>query len=772
MTSSPYTDADSAVHARIRQQEVVAELGQQALETDDLDRLMHDAAVAVAETLDVEYATVLELSPGGDEVVLRHGVGWQNEVVDEATIPATLDSRVGYTLHSEEPIIVTDYRTEERFSDPDLLIEHGVVSGISVVIGSAEEPRGVLGTHSTEEREFTEHDANFVQSVANVLATAIENKAAHSQLREIHERITNGVLALNEEWEFTHVNQQAEESLGHDADELLGANIWELFPSLAGTEFEEHYREAMDSQESVSFEGYYPPFDAWFEEHAYPSETGLSVYFRDVTEQKQIEAELDEIYGRISDAFFALDEEWQFTYLNERAHELINPEDRALIGESVWEAFPEATERTFKSEYEEAMSEQETVSFEEYYPDPLNTWFDVRAYPSETGLSVYFRDITERKEREAKLEKTIRELRESEERLRLALKAGEMGTWELDLQTEESPVRSPHHDRIFGYEEPLDDWDFETFLEHVHPDDRVDVERRFEGAFETGEWEFDCRITRADGEQRVIAAQGVFYYDEGEPVRAVGVVQDVTEQKAHERQLEKSNQRLEQFAYAASHDLQEPLRMVSSYLSLIERRYGGELDDDAEEFLEFAVDGADRMREMVDGLLEYSRVDTQGDPLEPVDLASLVENVREDLQMQIAESDAQITTEDLPPVMGDDSQLRQVFQNLISNAIAYSGTEPPRIHIEADRRGRKWMLSVRDEGIGIDPDNQDRVFEVFQRLHSRENHSGTGIGLALCQRIVERHDGRIWVDSEPGEGSTFSFTLPAVGELDSLNSPS
>ncbi|AEH36830.1 MEDS domain-containing protein [Halopiger xanaduensis] len=239
-------------------------------------------------------------------------------------------------------------------------------------------------------------------------------------------------------------------------------------------------------------------------------------------------------------------------------------------------------------------------------------------------------------------------------------------------------------------------------------------------------------------------------------------IQYELERTQRERALEESNERLEQFAYAASHDLQEPLRMVTSYLQLLENRYADAFDEDGEEFLEFAVDGAERMREMIDGLLAYSRVETQGDPFEPVDLDSLLDAVREDLQIQIDETDAEITADDLPRVSGDASQLRQVFQNLLENAIRYSGDDPPRIRTDATRRGREWVISVEDDGIGIDPDDQDRVFTVFDRLHSREEYEGTGIGLALCQRIVERHGGDIWVDSEPGEGSTFSFTLPAV----------
>ncbi|SDJ93142.1 sensor histidine kinase [Natronorubrum texcoconense] len=227
-------------------------------------------------------------------------------------------------------------------------------------------------------------------------------------------------------------------------------------------------------------------------------------------------------------------------------------------------------------------------------------------------------------------------------------------------------------------------------------------------------------------------------------------------------QLEASNDRLEQFAYAASHDLQEPLRMVTSYLQLLEDRYGDELDEDGEEFIEYAVDGADRMREMIDGLLEYSRVGTQGGQFDPVDLDAVLDDVLTDLQLKIDETDTEITREPLPAVDGDERQLQQLFQNLVSNAIEYSGDELPRIHVSATREESTWTISVRDEGIGVDPDETDRIFGIFQRLHSVDEHAGSGIGLALCKRIVERHDGEIWVDSEPGDGSTFFFTLPAA----------
>ncbi|TMT87918.1 PAS domain S-box protein [Haloterrigena sp. H1] len=401
---------------RAHQQQVVADLGQLALETDDLDELMHDASRQIATVLDTDYAKVLDLDDVGEDLLLRQGVGWDDGLVGTATVAAVeANSQAAYTLEQDRPIVVEDLETDERFSGPALLTNHDVRSGISTIIGSVDDPWGILATHDTDPQQFTDEDITFIQSVANVLAEAIERQQYRTELEDL-----------------------------------------------------------------------------------------------------------------VAD-------------------------------------------------------------------------------------------------------------------------------------------------------------------------------------------------------------------------------------------LEESNERLEQFAYAASHDLQEPLRMVSSYLQLIESRYGDDLDEDGQEFLAFAVDGAERMREMIDGLLQYSRVETRGDPFEPVDLETVLEDVRKNLRMKIDEHGAEITAEDLPRVEGDDGQLRQVFQNLLSNAIKYSGEDAPRVHVSAEQDGTTWTISIADNGIGIDSDEQERVFEVFQRLHSRETHSGTGIGLALCERIIERHGGEIWVDSEPGEGATFSFTLPAVG---------
>ncbi|WP_435099139.1 PAS domain S-box protein [Halorubrum sp. N11] len=225
-------------------------------------------------------------------------------------------------------------------------------------------------------------------------------------------------------------------------------------------------------------------------------------------------------------------------------------------------------------------------------------------------------------------------------------------------------------------------------------------------------------------------------------------------------ELKQSNEELEQFAYAASHDLQEPLRTVSSYLTLLERRYGDELDDDAGEFIEFAVNGADRMREMIQALLAYSRVDTRGESFKPVGISELFDRVVEGLKVKITETDATVsapTTE--ATVVGDQAQLAQLFQNLIDNGIKYNKGEPV-VDISVAHREESVVFEVTDNGIGMEPDQTEDIFEVFHRLHTREEFTGTGIGLSICRKIVDRHGGEISVDSEPSEGSTFIITLP------------
>jgi PAS domain S-box-containing protein len=229
--------------------------------------------------------------------------------------------------------------------------------------------------------------------------------------------------------------------------------------------------------------------------------------------------------------------------------------------------------------------------------------------------------------------------------------------------------------------------------------------------------------------------------------------------EAQTRELTRSNEELQQFAYVASHDLQEPLRMISSYTQLLGRRYGERLDGDAKEFMEFIVDGAARMKQLIEDLLAYSRVGTRGREFQDVDSGAALSKALVNLRAAQEASGAKVTHDAMPKVIADPAQLTQMFQNLIGNAMKFRGAEPPAVHVSAETRDQVWVFSVKDNGIGLDPQYADRIFMMFQRLHNKSEYPGTGIGLAICKKIVERHGGRIWVDSQPGQGSTFGFTL-------------
>jgi PAS domain S-box-containing protein len=257
--------------------------------------------------------------------------------------------------------------------------------------------------------------------------------------------------------------------------------------------------------------------------------------------------------------------------------------------------------------------------------------------------------------------------------------------------------------------------------------------------------------------------------DEG--VLVTAVVRDITERKLTERELqrhaeelERSNAELEQFAYVASHDLQEPLRIVASYTQLLSRRYQDKLDGDANEFIDFIVDAATRMQNLINDLLSYSRVGTRGQEFAVIDLNKILESALKNLDLRVQDSNATVTHDAMPTVTADVRQFLQLFQNLIGNALKFRGDAPPVVHIGVAQREGEYVFSVRDNGIGIDPQYADRIFQVFQRLHGKGEYPGTGIGLAICKKIVERHGGRIWLESQPGAGSTFYFTIPIQRE--------
>jgi PAS domain S-box-containing protein len=271
----------------------------------------------------------------------------------------------------------------------------------------------------------------------------------------------------------------------------------------------------------------------------------------------------------------------------------------------------------------------------------------------------------------------------------------------------------------------------------------------------------DLRALRKDGEEFPVEV-GLNPIRREDGMYVLASVIDITERKQIELELLRSNEELERFAYVASHDLQEPLRMVSSYVQLLATRYEGQLDADADDFIAFAREGAVRAQQLINGLLDLSRIGTRGAELVPTDARAVLDRALKSLELAIHDAGASVTAGALPTVSADPGQLESVFLNLVSNAIKFRGTIAPEVHVSAEPGDREWIFAVRDNGVGIDAEYFDRIFVIFQRLHPRDAYPGTGMGLALARKIVERHGGRIWVESEPGEGSTFFFTLPHV----------
>ncbi|WP_333358475.1 PAS domain S-box protein [Microcoleus sp. herbarium14] len=376
------------------------------------------------------------------------------------------------------------------------------------------------------------------------------------------------------------------------------------------------------------------------------------------------------------------------------------------------------------------------------------------------GHHCFMKDITDRKLTETAL-------LESESKYRQIVELAEEGIWVIDSKARTTYVNQAMA-RMLGYTE-LEMFGASMFNfmdEQATQSANDNMERRKQGMAERHEF----RLKSKDGKDVWTYMSTSSLMDKkGNLLSCCALVYNITERKEAEQQmlqltedLKRSNEELEQFAYVASHDLQEPLRAVTSYTQLLAQRYQGNLDAKADKYINYIVDGATRMQQLINDLLSYSRLGSRGKNFEPADCNAAVQQSMCNLQIAIAETKAVITCDAMPSVMADESQLVQLFQNLIGNGIKFCRQDIPLIHIAARRQESEWLLSVRDNGIGIDPEYADRIFIIFGRLHGRREYSGTGIGLAMCKRIVERHGGRIWVESQEGKGATFYFTIPII----------
>lgn len=474
--------------------------------------------------------------------------------------------------------------------------------------------------------------------------------------------------------------------------------------------------------------------------------------------------EKDTILESIGDAFFAVDQNLRITYWNRMAESVLGRSRAEVMDRYLYEVYREDFDDTYRYYLNAALSEQQNQRFEMHLAS-LNLWHEVSVYPSSQGLSVYVKDITYRKQAE-------KEIRASNERYHLAAKATNDIIWDWDLVNNVLVRNADNIERMLGYAPEISQSPGFNWLSLIHREDADRIQQKLIDTVQnSGTFYMDdeYRIQKADGSYAYVYERAYILRDEsGKALRMIGSTEDVSKLKENERQLKKraeelavSNLELEQFAFVASHDLQEPLRMITSFLTQLDRKYQLVLDEKAKQYIYFAVDGAKRMRQIILDLLEYSRVGRSESIQEEINMNELLGEVTLLLQKKIREKQASIRIDPLPVICSYRSPVRQVFQNLVSNALKYSKKEElPNIHVGVTDQPGFWQFFVADNGIGIHPDYFEKVFILFQRLHASSEYSGTGLGLTISKKITESLGGKIWLESVEGQGTTFYVQIP------------
>jgi len=649
----------------------------------------------------------------------------------------------------------------------------------------------------SDEGPFLKEERNLVNAIAQNLGRITERKRAEQELKDsderykaIFDRSLYCVYVSDFEGNFLDANDAALDLLGYTREEAHSLN----FASLLGEEYIHEALKILDDVKRAGSREKTATVKLRKKDGDYVLvETETTLLYRegkpyaiqgiakDITEQKRAEGALKDseeklrtTFETMSDGIAVTDVFGNIVEVNEatvRLHgyssrediigrnalDFIAEKDRAKAGEDLGKGIEKGS--TALADYALLTADGGEVEVEA----SASALRDISG--NTVGLIAVMRDVTERKQAEEAL-------RASDEKMRVTFDSISDAVAVIDLEGHFAQVNEAAA-RMTGFtkEELVGRNVLETMIAEKDRDKIVmDMAQTMEEGDAMGIRSYTL-VTKDGREFESEFSTAVLRDSSGNIINFVGVARDVTERRQAEeererliREVERSNAELEQFANIISHDLQEPLRMVASYTQLLEKRYKGSLDADADEFIGYAVDGASRMQNLIQGLLSYSRVGTRGKPFEPTECESVLKQTLDNLKVAIDESGAGVTHDPLPRVMADETQLIQLFQNLLANAIKFRGEEQPRIHVSAKENSNECLFSVSDNGIGINSDYFDRIFVIFQRLHGREEYPGTGIGLSVCKRIVERHGGRIWVESQPGEGTTFHFTIPKGSE--------
>ena len=614
------------------------------------------------------------------------------------------------------------------------------------------------------------------------IASGIQRKITESQLNNLFKNSPTLITVIGLDGYMKKVSPSFTKIFGFSEEELLSTAYKDfLHPDETNISFE-RLKEIAKGYTPKSFEGRCKTKNgewkwiSWTPSEIISDDGIISLFGLDITDRKDHEKELkkyndqvNNILESITDGFFSVTNDWIVTYWNKEAENLLRVNKEVLLGNNLWDHFADSKDSLTFTKYAEAMETGKKVSFQDYF-ETYDTWFEVNAYPSETGLSVYFKDITIKK-------RIDEEIKNAKERYDLVTKVTHEAIYDWDL-IQNSMEWSDAYATSFGYPIPSLENGLEHWEHQLHADDKEKVVSSLNAALYNSSanfWEHEYKLVKANNDIAIVIDRGLITRNKkGIPIRMIGSLQDISELKQNEIALEKlnfnlklhadelalSNAELEQFAYIASHDLQEPLRMVTSFLTQLNKKYKAQLDPKAQQYIYYATDGAVRMRQILLDLLEYSRVGKMDYDLEEIDLNLLLKDIIKLHRDLIGEVDGEILYNKLPVITAAKSPIQRVISNLITNALKYQKKDnKPFIKISVIEDEEFWEVRVSDNGIGIDEQFFDKIFVVFQRLHSKDEYSGTGIGLAICRKIIENHGGKIWVSSKINEGSTFHITI-------------